>query len=70
MMIPQFRGVSDTTIHIVAATQIRWNGANTLSEGQVLYPDPRARNILEITQTVSATSFRSLDLTVAWLILS
>ena len=48
MMITQLRGVSDTTIHIVAVTQIRWNRANALSEVQVLYPDSRACNIIEI----------------------
>jgi hypothetical protein len=68
MMTPQLRGVSNTTIHIVAATQIRWKGANTLSEVQVLYPDPRACNILEIAPDGFGYLFQALDLTVAWLI--
>lgn len=62
MMILQFRGVSDTTIHIVAATQIRWDGANALSEVRFLCSDSRAFKVYE-------TSFMSLDLTVTWLIL-
>ena len=70
MMFAQLRGVSGTTIDLVAATQIRWNRANVLSEGQVLYPDPRHATSLRLHQTVSATSFRSLGLTVAWLILA
>ena len=48
MMITQFRGVSDTTIHIVAATQIRWDGANALSEVRVLCSDSRAFKVYEI----------------------